>query len=144
MNIGSEKPPIIDTVRKEETEPPQSGDQIHPVSLDNITGAWRNIIDNLSKVKISAATYLNEGSPIKIENNVLTISFPKDYSLHKESLEKYENRAIIEKSISELFNARMKINFILSKETIQRAGEEEDGFLKSTLQMFKGRVIKES
>ena len=139
-----EKPPIIDTVRKEKTEPPQSTGQIHSVSLDNITGAWRNIIDNLSKIKISAATYLNEGIPIKIENNVLTISFPKDYSLHKESLENYENRSIIEKSISELFNARVKVNFILSKETIQHAGEEEDGFLKSTLQMFKGRVIKES
>ena len=139
-----EKPPIIDTVRKEETEPPQSTGQIHSVSLDNITGAWRNIIENLSKVKISVATYLNEGSPTKIENNVLTISFPKDYSLHKESLEKHENRSIIEKSISELFNARVKVNFILSKETIQHAGEEEDGFLKSTLQMFKGRVIKES
>jgi DNA polymerase-3 subunit gamma/tau len=142
VNIREDKP-SIDTAKKEETQPSPSTGQIQSVSLDNITGAWQNIIENLSKVKISAATYLNEGSPIKIENNVLTISFPKDYSLHKESLEKHENRDIIEKSISELFNARMKVNFILSKETIQHAGEEEDGFLKSTLQMFKGRVIKE-
>jgi DNA polymerase-3 subunit gamma/tau len=130
-------------VKKEEeralsTEPTQS------IPLDNIKEAWHNIIDKLGGIKMSAATYLNEGEPVNIKNNIVTISFPKNYSLHKESLDRQENKAIIEKTISGLFNAKIRVNFILSDETSDKKEDNEDNpSLKSALQMFKGRVIKE-
>jgi DNA polymerase-3 subunit gamma/tau len=131
------------TIKKEEegvsyAEPTQS------IPLDNIKEAWHNIIDKLGRIKMSAATYLNEGEPVNIKNNIVTISFPKNYSLHKESLDRQENKAIIEKTISELFNAKIRVNFILSDETSDKKEDNEDNpSLKSALQMFKGRVIKE-
>jgi DNA polymerase-3 subunit gamma/tau len=112
------------------------------ISLENLRNSWLNIIEKLSVIKMSVATYLNEGSPIKVENNILTVAFPKDYSLHKESLERQENRAIIEKTILELFNSPLRVNFILSQEVSPRE-EHKDSFIKSTLQTFKGRVIRE-
>lgn len=114
------------------------------VSLDNAKGAWQNIINELAGIKMSVATYLNEGSPMKIENNILTVSFPKDYSLHKESLDRQENKAIIEKTISGLFNTKIRVNFLLSDEASNKKEDNEDNpSLKSALDMFKGRVIKE-
>ncbi|MBU4346103.1 MAG: DNA polymerase III subunit gamma/tau [Candidatus Omnitrophica bacterium] len=121
----------------EPIEPPAQS-----ISLDNIRGLWQNMIQTLTGIKMSVATYLNEGSPVKLENNVLTISFPLDYSLHKESLERKENKAIIEEAILGLCNARLRVNFILSKEAAVEKSESEDSFIKSALQMFKGRVIK--
>ena len=112
-------------------------------SLDNIKNSWQSIIDNLARVKMSVATYLNEGSPIKLEHNVLTVSFPKNYSLHKETLEKKENKAIIEKIICELFNINVRVNFVLSKETLQKEVEENNPLLRSALEAFQGRVIRE-
>lgn len=117
--------------------------QTQQISLDNLRDAWQNIIDNLSKVKMSVATYLNEGTPIKLENNALMVSFPVNYSLHKESLERKENQAIIEKVISELLHNNIKVNFILSKETMQKNSGAADQFIKSALQTFNGRMIKE-
>ena len=104
--------------------------------------AWQNIIDSLAKVKISVATYLNDGSPIKLENNILTVSFPKDYSLHKESLEKKENKAMIEKIVSELLNANIRVNFVLSQEMAPKEESENNPFIKSALEAFKARVIR--
>lgn len=112
-------------------------------SLDNIKEEWRNIIDALGRVKMSVATYLNGGSPIKLENNVLTISFPKNYSLYKESLERKENKAIIEKTLSQIFNSGLKINFILSKETIEKKDSQDSTFIKSALDAFRARVIRD-
>lgn len=109
-------------------------------SLDELRVAWKNIIDNLSRVKMSVATFLNEGTLLKLEKNVLTVSFPKSYSLHKEALEKKENKALIEKTLSELLSAEIKINFMLSKE---EAPTGEDSFIQTALEAFKGRVIKE-
>ena len=113
------------------------------VSLDNINGSWKNIIENLGRIKMSVATYLNEGEPIKVQSDVLTVSFPKNYSLHKESLEKKENKALIEKSISELFNANLRVNFILSSEGKHKEEGKDNPFIKSALEMFNGRIIKE-
>jgi DNA polymerase-3 subunit gamma/tau len=110
-------------------------------SLNDIKNIWQNIIDSLSKIKMSVATYLNEGSPIKLEKNILAIAFPKDFLLHKESLETKENKALIEKTISELLNSNLKVNFVLSQE-ISHKEVEDDSFLKSALEAFKGRVIR--
>lgn len=117
--------------------------KLNAVSLDTVKEEWQNIIVALGKVKMSAATYLNEGSPVKLENNVLTVSFPPNYSLHKESLERKENRAIIEKTLSEVFRASLKINFILSKETIEaeKDDSQESGFIRSALDAFKAKII---
>jgi DNA polymerase-3 subunit gamma/tau len=109
-------------------------------SLDELKVAWRNIIDNLGRIKMSVATFLSEGTPLKLENNVLTVSFPKSYSLHKEALEKKENKALIEKTFSELLSANIKINFTLSSEEGPRA---EHPFIKTALEAFNARVIKE-
>lgn len=113
------------------------------VSLDNVNEAWDKIIESLSRVKMSAATYLNEGSVLKVEKNILTVSFPKNYSLHKEALETKENKAIIEKAISDLLRRDLKVNFILSKEENRKEEGIEHPFVKSAIDTFRGRVIKE-
>ncbi|MDD5237331.1 MAG: hypothetical protein PHU96_00005, partial [Candidatus Omnitrophica bacterium] len=77
------------------------------------------------------------------QGNVLTVAFPKNYSLHKESLERKENKAIIEKSLSELFNTALKANFILSQEFKQKEDSQNSPFIKTALEMFGGKVIKE-
>lgn len=118
-------------------------DLTHNVTLDSVKEGWQGIIDNLSKVKMSAATYMNEGQPVKIHGNTLVISFPRNYSLHKESLERKENREIIDRTVSELFNANLRVNFILSEETKQREDGSSNPFVKSALDMFKGRLIRE-
>jgi len=113
------------------------------VSIDELKESWHKVIDGLSRIKMSLASYLNEGNLVKVENNVITVAFPKDYSLHKESLESKDNKVIIEKLISELFdNVKLRLNFILTKETAQK-NNEDNPLIRSALDMFGGRVIRE-
>lgn len=128
---------IKDTVNK--PEPPV---QACHIGLDNIKESWQNIVKNLSAVKMSAATYLNEGEPVKMQGNLITVSFPKNYSLHKESLEGKDNKAIIEKSVSELFQTNLRLNFILSQESKQEDTNQNHPFLRTALDMFGGRIIQ--
>jgi len=132
----------LEAPKKEENRM-ESSDSPQSVSFDSIKGAWQNIVNNLGRIKMSVATYLNEGQPLKLQGNILTVSFPKNYSLHKESLENKDNKAIIEKSISELFNTNLKVNFILSEQGRQKEDNGNSPFIKSALEMFDGRVIKE-
>ncbi len=133
--------PVKDKPAQEKA--PDPIDLPQPVSLDNIKDAWQNIVNNVGKIKMSVATYLNEGEPLKVQGNILTVSFPKNYSLHKESLEQKDNKMIIEKSICELFNTNLRVNFILSAQNLQKEDKEDSSFIRSALDMFHGRVIKE-
>ena len=114
---------------------------IQAISLDDVKGVWRSIIDNIAKVKMSVATYLNEGMLMNLDGDILTVAFPEEYSLHKESLEVRENKQMIEKTISDLSNSQLRINFILSEEVVRKE-VEDDSLLRSTLDMFNGRVVR--
>ncbi|MBL7131837.1 MAG: DNA polymerase III subunit gamma/tau [Candidatus Omnitrophica bacterium] len=112
---------------------------------DEIKDNWSKIIDQLSKVKMSVATFLTEGVPLKLKSGTLTISFPKSCSLHKETLEKKENRLLIEKALSQLLKTNVKVKFVLSlsepakEEAKQR--NESDSFIHSAMNAFNARLI---
>lgn len=135
------------SVKKEQAIPEdeikEAPAQHPPVALDSVKDAWGNIVNNLAKIKMSVSTYLSEGEPTKVQGDVLTIAFPKNYSLHKESLDRKENKLIIEKIISESCNANLRVNFVLAAEMKQDKDTRSNPFIKSALEVFGGRVIKE-
>jgi len=122
---------------------PEEPDSVMDITLDNIKSAWQNILENLSRVKISAATYLSEGEPFNLKGNLLTVAFPKSHSLHKESLERRENREIVEKNISDALNVPLRVNFILSAESRPKGEESGGNFIRSVMDVFGGRIVKE-
>jgi len=139
-NHEDPKPAVV---AQEEPKEEKHSDSSQSVSLDQVKAAWQNCIDNLGKMKMSVATYLNEGEPINVRGEVLTVALAKSCSLHKESLEKKEARVLIEKVFSEILKVPLRFHFILSDE-VKRESSESNAFIKSTLDMFNGRVIKES
>ncbi|MBP7216011.1 MAG: DNA polymerase III subunit gamma/tau [Candidatus Omnitrophica bacterium] len=132
------KPPVL----KAEEEIPPAQEVSQSVSLDAVKDAWQRIIDSLSKVRMSLATFLNEATVVKLEGRVLTLAFPKNYSLHKESLEKKENRAIVEQAIQEAIKVSLRANFILSKEINPKKEEQVNNpLVQSALHAFGARLI---
>ncbi|MFH1281211.1 MAG: DNA polymerase III subunit gamma/tau [Candidatus Omnitrophota bacterium] len=136
----------------EEKEPPKKvqeeiikniPQQIISVSLESVKEAWSSIVDNLSRIKMSVSTYLSEGEPTKVQGDLVTVAFPKSCSLHKESLDRKENKAMVEKAASELCNADLRLNFILVADMQQNTDARSNPFVKSALDMFGGRVVKE-
>jgi len=113
------------------------------ITLDNVKEVWQNVLENLSKIKISVATYLREGELLNLQGNLLTVSFPKGHMLHKESLERRENREIVEKNISQALNSPLRVSFVVSCESRQENAEEGGSFIKSVMDVFGGRIVKE-
>lgn len=136
--------PAAREARQEERKSEPPAEPVINITLDNIKDAWQNILEGLSRVKMSVSAYLSEGEPINLKGNHLTISFPKSHSLHKESLEGRGNREIIEQSLFEALNTRLRVSFILSAETKAREAAEGGHFIQSVLNTFGGRLIKET
>jgi len=133
-----QKPATALAEKKEQPQAPQAS-----ISLENVKNVWGNIINNLAKIKMSVSTYLSEGEPVKVQGNLITVGFPKSCSLHKESLDRKENKDLIEKTASELCSADLRVNFILVAQMRQETDARSHPFIKSAIEMFGGRVVKE-
>ncbi|MFA5500849.1 MAG: DNA polymerase III subunit gamma/tau, partial [Candidatus Omnitrophota bacterium] len=114
------------------------------ISIDAVKNIWQKLIDKLAGIKMSVSSYLNEGELLNVHGNIIVISFPKNYSLHKETLEEKDNKDLVEKVASELSNSKLKVNFVLSKEDKQDQAEvRANPFVKSAIEMFGARVVRE-
>ncbi|MEW6076108.1 MAG: DNA polymerase III subunit gamma/tau, partial [Candidatus Omnitrophota bacterium] len=133
-HVHEELPPEGPQQKKEAGQ--GEGNPASMVLLETVKKIWQDVISNLSPVKMSVATYLSEGEPADIKDNVLTIAFPKNYSLHKEALEKKENKLLVEKHISQLCNAPLRVNLILSKQERHKEDIKNDSTVKSVLDIF--------
>lgn len=111
------------------------------VTLERVTAVWQSVVDKIGKAKMSVATYLNEGSPLKVEKNVLFIGFPGKLKFHKNVLEKRENSEFIEQNLKDVLGLRLRVTFILSDEHSDRQEADIEPGIKSTIAAFKGKVI---
>ena len=117
-------------------------------SLEDIKNKWDALIENLSSVKMSLATYLKEATPIGIEKDFLIIGFSKTAVFFKEALAHKDNMELLEKALSTVCGVSLRVKLeIVEGFTSDRDKEEaveETPFLKSALDLFKGKVIKRS
>jgi DNA polymerase-3 subunit gamma/tau len=140
-------------------EPPQS---LEPqAALYRIREIMPQVIKNIKQEKIYIASCLSEGKLIDFRDNILTIGFFKKHSFHKESLEKAQNKKIIEEHLLKLLNYKVRAEFVIIKDeeepasaekaTADKKGKEQespfkkavsDPIIKSALDIFDGNIMK--
>jgi DNA polymerase-3 subunit gamma/tau len=135
-------------VREKPVDPQASAqvttiDDMPSISLEAVKEGWQRMIDHVSRVKISVASYLNEGSPAILDGDQLTVVFPRNCSLHKETLEERINKNLIEDKLAELFHSGFRLNFVLSQEEKNSETTLQNPVVQSAMDMFNARVIKE-
>jgi len=111
-------------------------------SLEEIKTHWNALTHEVSKGKMALATYLQEGTPSEFKQGTLTISFTKENTFAKESLDRKENVKFIEEVFSAKLNSPVGVNFKI----VDKAGpaiKQEAAVVKTALEMFGGKVVKE-
>ena len=141
-----EKPKDIKTKNDTNTntnisEPPTAEDTKGGLSLKDINAKWAEILNTVkSNGHIRLYAFLIEGKPIGFSNNVLSIGFDKEYKFHKENVENAENIAIVEKTVSDMFNTEIKARCAIIDEIA--ADKQEDSFIKDTIDIFGGDIVE--
>jgi len=170
--IREEVPPkkkIQDKIKSNEGSSTKAKES--PINLE-LTQAWPMILDRIKKTKMAVYSFIIANNSITIENDKLIIGFNKEYAFHKESLEKQNNKMLLQELIKEKTGRLLAIECIINdhskedsfleveqenkkkaaktrneekKERAERAGEEEDNIKKRSTEISKDNIlIKES
>ena len=115
----------------------------NPCSLDDVKNKWDELIQKISSTKMSLATYLREATPVSLENGFLTIGFAKRAVFFKEAMAHKDNSEILENTLKSVLGCSLNVKLEIVEGLPERKNEviEETPFLKSTLDVFKGKVI---
>jgi len=95
-----------------------------PINLE-LRQAWPKILERVKKTKIAVYSFILANNLIAVENNKLIIGFNKEYTFHKESLEKQNNKMLLQELIKE------EIGKILAIECIINDNSKDDSFLEA-------------
>ncbi len=130
-------------------------------TLEDVKGVWIQALKEIKAKKISVGIYLSEGAPYEVSENILRFGFERN--LHKESLERPENRKLIEEIFSNHLKGNFRVEFVvqqgLNKISLPEEVFEEDNFsddtevemppdinsepiINSALEIFDGQIMK--
>ncbi len=109
-------------------------------SLQSVQAQWNALTHEVSRRKMSVATYLQDGLPYAFKDDQLTIAFNEDHSFQKESLETKENLALLEKVFSEKLGMPVRVAIKIANVAVPK---KDEAAVKSALEMFGGEVVKE-
>jgi DNA polymerase-3 subunit gamma/tau len=165
----SPKKRIQDKIKSNESSSTKAKES--PINLE-LTQAWPMILDRIKKTKMAVYSFIIANNLLTIENDKLIIGFNKEYTFHKESLEKQNNKMLLQDLIKEKTGRLLAIECIINdhskedsfleveqenkkkaaktrneenQERAERAGEEEDNIKKRSNEISKDNIlIKES
>src|SRR5680860_63559 len=116
------KKKILDKVKTKE----DSSIQAKEVSTDlDFNQAWTTILNKIKKTKMAVYSFIIANNLVTIENDKLIIGFNKKYTFHKESLEKKNNKILLQDLIKE------ETGRVLDVECIINDNGKEDSFLEA-------------
>jgi DNA polymerase-3 subunit gamma/tau len=111
------------------------------LDLSAVQGSWSGLTHAVSRRKMSVATFLQEGTPVAVEGDVLMIAFPPDKAFYKESLEDKD----LVKLVEEVFQTQLETPVFIKYKIVSGqevpAHEEGSPIVQSALQTFQGKIV---
>lgn len=127
MTIDEEDEESEGVDEKEEAEEAGAEAEAHLISLESLEGKWKEFIKRSRELNHSLTVLLKSGKPVRVDGKFVILEV--FYPFHKERLESPQNRKLVEKLMSEIYEAKLSLKCILSKEKPKKLKSGESGNL---------------
>ncbi len=120
------------------------------VGLNEVERVWAEVIEKVKAKKMSCGMFLSEAAPAEVEGNLIVLGLPNELKFHKESLEKPDNKKIVEEIFQSVLGAKVKVSFVITvpektslNQPAASAGETEKmpDIVESAMKIFDGRIV---
>jgi hypothetical protein len=117
----------------------------------NISNTWDKIMAEIQDKKKSVWVLLRDAELLNFADNEVVLEFPGNYLIHKERLEKPEEKRIIEACIEKVTGKKIPVRLTISKNgrrMMERNKDERtesdiinDPIVKRTREIFDGSIV---
>jgi len=81
----------------------------------DVQNLWGHMLNEVKNKRASLGAILQHGELSKLQDNTLTISFPKSCNFHREQAQKEKNRSVIEEVASTILGKDSQVRFTLAE-----------------------------
>ena len=108
------------------------------VTIADVKSNWNSILDEAKKKRISYKVFLMGANPVRVEDNIIFITYDKKYLFPKEQMESEEYNREFTEIIRKFFNENsLELKYeVIGQKKEEESGEEE--FFKKIENYFKG------
>jgi len=113
--------------------------------IEDIETAWAEIVEDVKQKKVSTGIFLSEAQPVEWSSGRLVIAFPEEFVFHKETVEKKENKQLIETILTQKFGQKTTAQFVVAhsdEKTTTAKSDEVPDIVESAIEMFQGKIIR--
>ena len=86
-------------------------------SINQVKSAWPQVIEAVKTKRMSTGIFLSEAEPVEVDDTVIILGLPEEFRFHKESLEKENNKKLVEDCFSENIGSKVKVRFVVTEQT---------------------------
>jgi hypothetical protein len=103
--------PPADVEPPEDVEPPPPPEPKTPE--EKLKQSWPKVLDNLKEAgRQATAALMKETEPIRLQEGKLIVGIHSGFQFHKEHLEEFENRQLVEDALEAVVGKRYDIEFV--------------------------------
>jgi len=84
-------------------------------TIGQIESAWPRVIESVKLKRMSTGIFLSEAEPVEVEDTVIVLGLSEEFRFHKESLEKENNKKLVEDCFSEALGAKARVRFVVAE-----------------------------
>ncbi|MCF6466262.1 DNA polymerase III subunit gamma/tau [Clostridium sp. Cult2] len=131
-----------DLEKSKEIEPVQIVDDGKELSLKTIRKEWEKVLEIIKDKNIRTHAFLKEGRLVSFSKNNLYIGYKDGYGIHREAMERPNNKELVEKIISSYFNKNIRMNFIMEDIIEEDLKEEEEDTIQEVIDFFGDNIVE--
>lgn len=117
------------------------------LDLEKIKNQWDNILQTIKTKKINVYAYLKEAKLLEFNNNMITIGYEDGFAFHKEAVSTADNKKFVEDMISNYYNSKIEVNFIMADQRInsnldKKKEDNKEKSLEKVLEFFGEDLVE--
>ena len=123
-------------------KPIQTMDGSKDLNLSTIRGEWANVLDIIRAENVRIKALLREGKLVSFVNDTLCIGYEDGYGIHKEAIDRPDNKETAEKILSSYFKSKIRLRFIMSDEETKCNDEDGTDEIQEIIDFFGDDIVK--
>jgi DNA polymerase-3 subunit gamma/tau len=85
------------------------------ITINEVEKIWPEILKYVKNKRMSIGIFLSEAQPVETRDKMLVLGLPSEFQFHKETLDKNDNKALVQEAFEVVAKKKIGLQFVITK-----------------------------